>query len=87
MQGYRQPIMKEKSSVQDLLVAPSRFNKQKLHRRSHSVIQDVDVVVFGDRKLSQPSVAAPEGVQKWAGVNIPLEGGLSSKTRFRKKND
>ena len=55
--NYRKPIMKEKSSVENLIVMQSHDKRARdrelveAQRRSNAMVQDFDTVVFGANKL------------------------------------
>ena len=56
---YRKPIMKEKSQIQNHLMSNSLAYNQRERRaqmdyhRSAAAIQDIDSLVFGNRKIAQ----------------------------------
>ena len=47
-------------------------------RKSQEIVQDVDVVVFGNRKLTtDPEYQGLRSLQKWGGQNFRQSGGLA----------
>ena len=84
--------MKEKSSLQNDLIIQSRDkrSRDRQHslgqRRANSVVHNVEVTVFGARKLSD-RLPAPEGkavkTTKWAGMAIAGD----PNHRFKRQKD
>ena len=89
---YRKPIMKEKSSVQNDLIAESRDKRMRdrekylENRRSHSVAHNVDSVVFRSSPIDESLLSGGRGkesITTWGGMTIVGD----PETRFRRNKD
>lgn len=90
---YRKPTMKEKSSVQNDLIMESRDKRAKDQqnilgqKRANSIVHNVEVVVFGGRKMSEDNaiVSGSSNVKTatWAGMNILGD----PNNRFKRRKD